>query len=132
MIIDTSAIMAIVKREAGWRALLHALATDTAKISAGTLTELMIVTENGISREARNEASALLSAVTTEVVPVQEEDAVLAADAYARFGKGNHPARLNFGDCFAYALAKRTSEPLLCVGNDFARTDILLVAPEAS
>ena len=61
-------------------------------------------------------------------VPFDRALADLAADAYAKFGKGNHRARLNLGDCFTYAVAKRTGEPILCVGDDFARTDVAVVA----
>ena len=101
-------------------------------MAVATLTETLIVAENKFETSLRADAEAILAAAQVEFVGMTDEDARSAADAYARFGKGNHPARLNLGDCFAYALAKRTGEPLLCVGDDFARTDIALVPLEAA
>lgn len=90
-------------------------------MSAGTLTEVLIVTGR---RGLAEKTAALIDSLQITVAPVSEIDARLAAEAYARWGRGVHPAGLNFGDCFAYALAKERRCPLLCVGEDFARTDI--------
>ena len=67
----------------------------------------------------------MLHAIEIVIEPVTEVDAILARDAFLRYGKGRHPARLNFGDCFSYALAKRLGEPLLFKGDDFILTDVL-------
>lgn len=75
--------------------------------------------------------TALLAGLAVDVVPIDARMARLAADAYRRWGKGNHPAGLNFGDCFAYALAQAVGYPLLYVGNDFAQTD-MFTHPAAS
>ena len=83
----------------------------------------MVVESRG-GVEAGQELDALLEKAAIELVPVTAEQADAARRAWRRFGKGNHPAALNFGDCFAYALAKATGEPLLFKGEDFARTDI--------
>jgi ribonuclease VapC len=90
-------------------------------MSAATLTEVLIVSGR---RGLANEVSSLLTRLAVTVVPIFEADARRAAEAYALWGKGMHPAGLNFGDCFAYALAKERGCPLLYVGNDFAQTDI--------
>ena len=127
MIIDTSAIIAIVRREPGWEELRYALEVSTARMSAGTLAELLIVTGAGMSVEIREAAMSIVRDAGTEIVSLTADDASAAADAYLRFGKGKHPAKLNMGDCFAYALAKRTGEPLLCVGEDFPQADLPLV-----
>ena len=133
MIVDTSAVIALVANELQAEPIRSALlSAPRALISCGTLAELLIVADNRFEWSLRQETEALLDAAALEAVPVIEEDAQAAAAAYARFGKGNHPARLNLGDCFAYALAKRTGEPLLCVGEDFARTDLPLVPLEAA
>ena len=127
MIVDTSAIIAIVKREPGWEALQSLLGSNPVRMSAGTLAELLIVTGAGISVEVREAAMSIVANAGTEIVPLTADDAAGAADAYLRFGKGRHPAKLNMGDTYAYVLAKRTDEPLLCVGEDFPQTDLSLV-----
>jgi ribonuclease VapC len=120
--VDTSALMAILQDEP--QAFTCAVALDQADdllISAGTLTEALIVSGR---RGLGAQMSALLSRLAFTVVPLSEGDARRAAEAHARWGKGAHKAGLNFGDCFAYALAKQHGCPLLYVGDDFARTDI--------
>jgi len=89
-------------------------------ISAGTLAEALIVAGN---RGIGTEMATLVAEGGMEVVPVTAATAARVAEAYAAWGKGNHPAALNFGDCFAYVLARETDYPLLYVGQDFARTD---------
>lgn len=125
--IDTSALMAIVRNEAtadDCQAVLEA--NNEVCISAGTLAEALIVaTARGHLQEIRD----LVDRLRFTVIDATEETAERAALAYARWGKGNHPAGLNFGDCFAYALAEQLSCPLLFVGYDFSRTDIRPALP---
>ena len=94
-------------------------------MSAGTLQELGIVVLHKRGPKRLPELFDLIEAIGIDIAPVSEQSARDAIDAYSRFGKGTrHPAQLNFGDCFAYALAKALDEPLLYKGDDFAQTDI--------
>jgi len=97
------------------------------RISAVTYTELQIVSTTKIPKLAFNVGRRLIEDLEIEVIPLSREQADLAARAYDRFGKGIHPASLNFGDCFAYALAKALDAPLLFKGTDFGRTDVQAV-----
>jgi ribonuclease VapC len=124
LIVDTSALVAIMRNEPERADFLAALAANNASMSAVTYFEFGIVTDSARDAAASAEVDVWLSDFDIGLVPVTPEHARLAREAYARFGKGNHPARLNFGDCFAYALAKAANEPLLFKGNDFSRTDI--------
>jgi len=121
IVVDTSALIALAMGEprAPEIALSLAQASD-AVMSAGTLHEPLIVAE---LRGIRAPIERLLSVV--RVVPLTERDAIAAATAYSEWGKGVHPAGLNMGDCFAYALARTLGAPLLYVGDDFAKTDIV-------
>lgn len=122
IVVDTSALMAIVLDEPGSDACATILeAEEDCLISAGTLAEAMIVADR---RNVLDALSAILDGLAIEVVPVTTATARDVALAYQRFGKGVHPAGLNFGDCFAYALARARGCPLLFVGDDFRRTDI--------
>ena len=124
MIIDTSALIALLEGEPEAEAIAHAIErTPIRRISAPTLLECHLIAHR------RGEAgSAMIDAVVAraniEVVPFAEDDVVFARAAFVRYGKGRHPAGLNFGDCFAYALAQRLGEPLLFKGDDFRQTDI--------
>ena len=95
------------------------------RISAVTLFEFGMVVDGLRNEEASRAVDLILARIEAEIVDVDAETARLARAAYKRFGKKNHPAKLNFGDCFAYALAKQTGEPLLFKGDDFAQTDIV-------
>ncbi len=120
--VDTSALMAIVLNEASADACAAALETeDRLLISAGTVAEALIVAGR---RNVGAEMARLIGGLGFEIVAVTEAASVGIAEAYATWGKGVHPAALNFGDCFAYELAKRNGCPLLYVGEDFSRTDI--------
>ena len=120
--VDTSALMAIVLGEPESDACIAALeAEDTIVISAGTLAEALIVSKQ---KNVGEEVAGLIGGLRMEVVPVTLGAAQRVAKAYSRWGKGNHRAALNFGDCFAYELAKENACRLLYVGDDFARTDI--------
>ena len=130
IVIDTSALMSIVLGEPAAEACKAALDADPVRIlSAGTLAEALVVS----GRRGRSEGlSALLVLVNAEVVPVTADTARRVGEAYARWGKGVHPARLNLGDCFAYALAQERGAPLLYVGADFAQTDVASALPGAA
>ena len=122
MIVDTSALIAVLRREPeADRFIDLLLAASEARISAGTLLELRIVAERDGGTE---ELSELLETLGVEVMPVDARQVDLAFEGFRRFGKGRHPAGLNFGDLFAYALAQVLGEPLLFKGDDFAQTDI--------
>lgn len=123
IVADTSAIMAILLGEERGMGFSRAIEEHRpALVSAGTAIELAIVS----SRNARlfDAAMAFLQQPFVRIEPVDAEQVALAAKAYRRFGKGRHPARLNFGDMFAYALARRRNLPLLFKGSDFTKTDI--------
>lgn len=125
MIVDTSAIIAIGNREPDSDRLLYALSTaDHLKISAATWVELGIVVDAREDPLVARRADNLLNELGVEIEPVTMEQAMIARQAYRDFGKGRHAAGLNFGDCFSYALAKATAEPLLFKGTDFSHTDI--------
>lgn len=122
IIVDTSALMAILLGEVDSDACMDVLeGAEALVISAGTVAEALIVAgRRGVGEEMRR----LLDGLGFEISPVTPAAARLVADAYAKWGKGTHPAGLNFGDCFAYALASERAVPLLYVGDDFAQTDI--------
>lgn len=123
--VDTSALMAIVLGEPDSDACIAALeGDDDLVISAGTVAEALIVAGR---RNVRDEMERLLDGLGFEVVSVTPDAARRIAQAYADWGKGAHPAALNFGDCFAYDTAKQHACPLLYIGNDFTQTDIARV-----
>ena len=125
MIVDSSAVLAILFNEPDARR--HAAAIMTAhpcRMSVANVLEASIVLESRGGDRAAHELDALLESAEIELVPVTVEHLEAARRGWRRFGKGNHAAALNFGDCFAYALASTTGEPLLFKGDDFARTDI--------
>ncbi len=120
--VDTSALMAIALDEPEADACIAALeAEDTILISAGTVAEALIVSAQ---KNVGDEVASLIADLGLEVVSVTRGSAQRVAEAYARWGKGVHRAALNFGDCFAYELAKENACRLLYVGGDFAKTDI--------
>jgi ribonuclease VapC len=125
MVIDTSAVMAILLGEPEEHAFRGAIkAASNRLLSASSRVEVGIVALGRGGEPGLELAQALVETLTLDVVPVSAEHARLAIDAFRRFGKGRHPAGLNFGDCFAYALARATGEPLLFKGGDFPQTDI--------
>lgn len=125
MIVDSSAIIAILLREPGWQALVAKLASATAPgVAAPTLAETGLVLTAKIGPRAVSLLSRFLQETGLSVVPFAEPHWRLAVEAYARFGKGRHPANLNFGDCLTYATARLADQPLLFVGEDFAKTDL--------
>jgi ribonuclease VapC len=125
MILDSSAVIAILLREPEYESLLPKLATVSAVgIGVPTLTEATIVMSARIQGDARGWLARFLSEASVVTVPFGDVHWGAAVDAWLRYGKGRHPANLNFGDCMAYATAKVSGEPLLFVREDFARTDI--------
>jgi ribonuclease VapC len=122
IVVDTSALLAVFLEEReGPRCAAVLRSTERLLISAGTLAEALIVSGR---RGVGPGVAAFIVARPIEVVPVNAATAERMAGAYARWGKGVHPAGLNLGDCFAYALAEEMGCPLLFVGRDFARTDM--------
>ena len=125
MIIDTSAVLAILLGEPDAGRYENAIAAAwPRRMSVVALLEAAMVVESRSGAAAGHELDALLEKAAVELAPVTPEHAYAARRAWRRFGKGNHPAALNFGDCFAYALSEATGEPLLFKGQDFTRTDI--------
>ena len=125
MIVDTSALLAILYREPDAPRYEHLIATNpNCRMSVANALEASIVLEARGGAEAGSELDAFLESTDIKLVPLTLQQLVAARRAWRRFGKGNHPAALNFGDCFAYALAATTGESLLYKGDDFARTDI--------
>ena len=121
-VVDSSALMAIVEREAFAKACEERLiGASELLISAATLAESLIVAQR---RGVGAEMTELIATVSPTVRSVDESLAFRAADVYRRYGKGVHSAKLNYGDCFAYALAEAERAPLLYVGNDFNQTPI--------
>ena len=127
MILDTSAILTVVFKEPGFEAVLEKIAAaDVVGIGGPTAAEASIVLDARLGAKGRGTLSRVLHEWAVSVVPFGEEHWKQAADAYARFGRGNHKAALNFGDCLSYAVAKLADQPLLCVGDDFSKTDLSL------
>ena len=125
MIIDSSASVAVALLEEGRERLANAMAeADTRRISAATWLESCIVIERRKQGGVIARFEALVDRLQAEIVLVSVGRAAEARLAHHRFGRANHPARLNYGDCFAYALAKVTGEPLLFKGDDSSQTDI--------
>jgi ribonuclease VapC len=125
VILDTSAILTILRKEPEAASSNQALATaEQPAISAATPVELALVAEGWGGPPASAEAEALIAEAGIEILPFTPAHAALTTEGWRRFGKGRHPAGLNLGDCFAYALARARGQPLLFKGEDFARTDV--------
>jgi ribonuclease VapC len=122
IVVDTSALMAVLLREPQRDRCLEILGTaPELAMSAGTLTEAFVAAEY---RGVGSGMQQLVASMKLEIVPATADTAALALTAFRQFGKGRHPAKLNFGDCFSYVLAKHYDCPLLFIGNDFSQTDI--------
>lgn len=126
MILDSSAILAIVFRESGYDGLLDRLETaDAVAVGTPTLSETGIVLYARLGSASYGMLERFLDEFGIQEIPFGEVHWREAVDAFRRFGKGHHPAALNFGDCLTYAAARLSGEPLLFVGDDFARTDLV-------
>jgi ribonuclease VapC len=127
MILDTSAILAVVFKEPGFEVVLDKIAAaDVVAIGAPTAAEAGIVLDARLGAVGHGALIRLLHEWAVSVVPFGEDHWKHAAEAYVRFGRGHHKAALNFGDCLSYAVAKVADQPLLCVGTDFSKTDLVL------
>ena len=125
MVLDTSALIALLLGEREAPSFRTALEAEVVRmVSAANLLETAMVIETRLGDQGGRELDLLVQVAELEVVPVDSAQVAVARRAFRRFGKGRHPAALNFGDCFAYALAVTTGEPLLFKGSDFAATDV--------
>ena len=138
MIVDTSAIIAILQNEPQGPVISWIMANEAGLcMAAGTMIELLTVAFSRRGADGAALIGRLVQGQGIAIAPTTEEDVRIVAEAYPLYGKGmgrhgaTAAARLNLGDCFAYALARRTGAPLLCVGDDFARTGVPLVSLEA-
>ncbi len=131
MILDSSALIAILRNEADAAVYAAAIeSTAECRISAANFLEIAIVIDGSRDPIASRRLDDLLRVAGIAIEPVTEDQARIAREAYRDFGRGSgHPAQLNFGDCFAYALARATGEPLLFKGNDFRHTDVTPAIP---
>jgi ribonuclease VapC len=128
VILDSSAIVAILLRERDHESLLDRLAAaEAAAVGAPTLTECGIVLSARLGAQGKTLIARFVQEAALTVIPFTAKHHSAALDAYLRYGKGRHPAGLNFGDCMTYAVARLAGMPLLCVGQDFAQTDLTLV-----
>jgi ribonuclease VapC len=129
MVIDTSAILAVLFKEPEAAEFLDRIASDPVRlVSAAGVLEASMVIETRYGETGGHELDLFLDRIAVEIVPIDAELTEAARHAWRRYGKGRHPASLNFGDCFSYAVAAVRHEPLLFKGNDFSSTDIHPVA----
>lgn len=125
MVVDTSAIIAILLREPDAEPIEQCIANASTRLmSVVTRVELSFVIEGRFREAGRIDLERLLAQSRIEIAAATAQQVEIAIEAFRRYGKGRHPARLNIGDCFAYALAKAMNLPLLFKGGDFARTDV--------
>jgi ribonuclease VapC len=126
MILDTSAIVAILLLEVGHEALLEKLrGAEAVFVGTPTALEAAIVVTSRMGRDARPMIAGFVRDINAEILDFTQHHYEIAVSGFMRFGKGRHPAALNFGDCMTYALAISTGLPILCTGKDFPRTDVL-------
>jgi ribonuclease VapC len=125
MVVDTSALLAILQDEPERRRFNEAIeAADSRVMSVATFVEVSIVIESRLGTEGLHHLDLFVDRAGIQLAPVDVEQARVARTAFSRYGKGRHPAALNYGDCFSYALAQVLGEPLLFKGNDFSATDV--------
>jgi len=126
MIIDTSALVAVLEQEAEAERIAHTLASTSERmLSAANLVEVAIVMQARRGDDGARDLDLLLAKLKVDIADVTAGQAEIARKAFRRYGRGRHPANLDFGDCFAYALAKDKSATLLFKGDDFSRTDVM-------
>ena len=129
MIIDTSALVAILDQEPeAERIVLTIASAPERSLSAANLVETGIVMQARRGDDGARDLDLLLAKLRVDIAAVTASQADIARKAFRRYGRGRHPANLNFGDCFAYALAKDKSAPLLFKGNDFRQTDVMVAS----
>ncbi len=125
MVVDSSALVAILRGEPEEPAFRNAIRTAPNRLLGAPIrVEASMVALGRRGEPGLEQMQALIERLELEIVPLSDDHAKLAIEAFRRFGKGRHPAGLNYGDCFSYALAKSTGEPLLFKGDDFSQTDI--------
>jgi len=125
MVLDTSAILAILQDEPERRKFNEVIeAAEIRSLSTASFVECSMILESRFGAEGVRDLDLFIAKAQIALVPVDEEQAHLARRAFQKYGKGRHPASLNFGDCFSYALAHALGAPLLFKGNDFSQTDI--------
>ena len=126
MVLDTSAVLAILLDEPERRAFTEAIEADgTRLMSVASFVECSIVLETCYGSEGVRDLDLLVARAEVTLVPVDVDQAYVARQAFRSYGRGRHAANLNFGDCFAYALSRASAEPLLFKGSDFAQTDVV-------
>lgn len=131
LVVDTSAAVAVILSEPGGNELAgHLEDALTRMMPAAIRVELGIVIEARLGPAGQDVVDRFLRDAKIDIVPVDADLAARAMSGWRRYGKGRHPAGLNFGDCFTYALAERTGRPVLCTGDDFAATDITVIRPQ--
>jgi ribonuclease VapC len=129
MIVDTSAIVAILDQEPEADRIARTLASTSERVvSAATLVEVGIVMQARRGDDGARDLDLLLAKLRIEILPFTARQAEIARKAFRRYGRGRHDAKLNFGDCLAYAVAKDESAPLLFKGDDFGRTDVVVAS----
>ena len=125
MVVDSSALVAILREDPGHEPFLQkALSADRTVVGATVAFETAMVLSGRWHRDARSTLHGLLRSIGAEIVPFTEEHYEAAVSAFLRYGKGRHPAGLNFGDCMSYAFARVSGLPLLYIGDDFSKTDV--------
>jgi ribonuclease VapC len=133
LVVDTSAAVAVVLGEPGSEELAAHLEDALARLMPAAIrVELGIVIEARLWPAGQDVVDRFLRDAKVDIVPVDADMAARAMSGWRRYGKGRHPAGLNFGDCFTYALAERTGHPVLCTGDDFAATDLTVVRPRSA
>ena len=125
MVLDTSAVLAILQNEPERRKFNEAIdASETRSLSTASFVECSMIVESRYGADGVRDLDLFIAKAQISLAAVDEEQADLARRAFRKFGKGRHPAGLNFGDCFSYALSRALQEPLLFKGNDFSQTDV--------
>lgn len=126
MVLDTSAVLAILLDEPESAGIREAIERDSTRLlSTASLVETSIVIESRFGEAGGRELDLLLFRAEIEIVPVDRDQAEIARSAYRTYGKGRHAASLNYGDCFSYALSRQSGEPLCFKGKDFEATDVV-------
>ncbi len=128
MVIDTSAVLCLLFDEPEAKSFATAIEEDSIRlISAASVLEATIAVRRRRGQPSGDDIDRLLRRWPVDIVPIHLEQLYWARYAFETYGRGHHPARLNFGDCFSYALAKAMSEPILFKGDDFSHTDLEIV-----